>query len=287
MKKIQVGFLMSYDYELLKKAIPPVYAAADSVFIALDENYRTWSGGKILVDPEFFKWLEEIDVDQKITIYKDNFYVPELTAMENEVRERKMLAQKMGKGNWLIQVDCDEYFLNFEEFVNDLRKYDKFLDNPEDKPVQIAAFLLVLYKYVDNGILYVEKVRRQMMATNFPDYKVGRNTKQRIIYTQNLLLHESVSRSEEEIITKFRNWGHREETNPDQFLEKWRAVNSKNFSEYQDFFYLEPEKWKKLAFVKGNSVEQISSNLDYKTLIPSDFYIYKKNFGQWFKSHFK
>ncbi|MDT0687086.1 hypothetical protein [Autumnicola psychrophila] len=287
MKKIQVGFLMSYDYELLKKAIPPVYAAADSVFIALDENYRTWSGGKITVDPEFFKWLEEIDVDQKITIYKDNFYVPELTPMQNEVRERKMLAQKMGDKNWLIQLDSDEYFLNFKKFVRDLHKYDHFLNKPEDNPVQIAAFLLVLYKHVDGGILYVDNVQRLMVATNFPDYKVGRNTKERVIYTKNILLHECVSRSEEEVLTKLRNWGHREETNPDQFLEKWRAVNSKNFSEYQDFFYLEPEKWKKLAFVNGNSIEEINSNLDSTALIPSDWYIRKKNFGQWFKFLFK
>lgn len=283
MKKIQVGFLMSYDYEMLKKAIPPVYSAADSIFIGLDEKNYTWSGEKIEIDPAFFDWLHKIDVDQKITIYRNNFYVPELTAMKNEVRERKMLALEMGLGNWIIQVDCDEYFLNFEGFVSDLRKYDHLLNDPEDRPVQIAAFLLVLYKYVDGGILYVDKVRRQMMATNYPEYKVGRNTKQRVIYTKNLLLHESVSRSEEEIITKFRNWGHREETNLEKFLEKWRVVNSENFTEYQNFFYLEPEKWKNLNFVKGNSMEEINSNLDYEEFMPSYRYIWKKNFGQWLK----
>lgn len=38
MKEIQVGFLMSYDYELLKISIPLVYEEADHITIALDKN---------------------------------------------------------------------------------------------------------------------------------------------------------------------------------------------------------------------------------------------------------
>ena len=38
MKKIQVGFLLSYDYEKLKNSIPPVYNSADAIFIAIDKK---------------------------------------------------------------------------------------------------------------------------------------------------------------------------------------------------------------------------------------------------------
>ena len=54
MKKIHVGFLLSYDYEKLKSSIPPVYNSADSIFIAIDKDYRTWSGQKFKVDDSFF-----------------------------------------------------------------------------------------------------------------------------------------------------------------------------------------------------------------------------------------
>ena len=54
MRQIQVGFLMSYDYELLKNSIPLVYADADSITIALDENQRTWSGHRFEVDRYIF-----------------------------------------------------------------------------------------------------------------------------------------------------------------------------------------------------------------------------------------
>src|SRR5690554_1825732 len=96
MKKIQVGFLLSYDYENLKKAIPPVYEDADDIFIAEDLEHRTWSGEKFEVSPSFYDWLQDIDTEKKIQIYKDNFYLPELSASENDTRERTMLSEKMG-----------------------------------------------------------------------------------------------------------------------------------------------------------------------------------------------
>ena len=84
MKKIQVGFLLSYDYEKLKNSIPPVYKSADAIFIAIDKDYRTWSGQKFEVDNTFFDWLKNFDVDNKITLYRDDFYVADLSAIEND-----------------------------------------------------------------------------------------------------------------------------------------------------------------------------------------------------------
>jgi hypothetical protein len=139
MKKIQVGFLMSYDYDKLKKSIPPVYKGADAIFIAIDKEYRTWSGKKFEVEERFFDWLKEIDVDNKITLYRDDFYMPELSAIENDNRERHMLSLKMGVGNWLVQVDADEIFINFEKFIKELRKRDKYLDDPKKTPIQIFS----------------------------------------------------------------------------------------------------------------------------------------------------
>ena len=145
MKKIHIGFLLSYDYEKLKNSIPPVYEEADKIFIAVDHENRTWSGQKYYIDESFFTWLKKFDKDNKIEIYKDDFYVPEISAIENDNRERHMLSLKMGIGNWLIQIDSDEYFLDFKKFVKELRTYDYYLDNPEKDQIQIAAFLINMY----------------------------------------------------------------------------------------------------------------------------------------------
>lgn len=283
MKKIQVGFLMSYDYKLLKNSIPRVYHDADSIVVALDKNLRTWSGGKFEIEDSFFLWLKSIDTENKISIYKEDFYDPELNAMENEVKERKMLASKMGIGNWIIQLDSDEYFVDFKKFTEELRLRNKYLDNPEDNQIQIAGYYINLYKYTDDGILYVSKPRNQKFATNYPDYKTGRNTKQQVIYIPSIVIHECLSRTEAEIRTKFTNWGHSHQVDIEKFLEKWRKVNLSNYNEFEDFFYLEPEIWKKLNYVKGNTINEISENLNYKNLMPSKIFIAGKNFGQWFK----
>ena len=287
MKKIHVGFLFSYEYEKLKISIPLVYNDADAIFLAVDEKFRTWSGEIFEVDDQFFEWIKTFDTQNKITIYRDNFYVPELSAIENDNRERHMLSLKMGIGNWLIQVDSDEYFLDFKKFVKDLRKYDSFLDNPEKNRIQIAAFLINMFKYTDDGLLYVDKVTRGLMATNYPDYKVARNTRQRIIYTPNVLWHETLSRTSEEIEYKFKNWGHNDEVNVDAFMQKWKLVNKSNYKEMRGFFYIEPEKWNRLEFVSGNTINEIIKNFNGEKLVPSSFYIWKKSFGQWFKHLFK
>ncbi|MFH6946275.1 hypothetical protein [Flavobacterium sp. FlaQc-50] len=287
MKRIQVGFLVSYDYELLKNAIPQVYKESDSIFLAIDKDRKTWKGESFTVEDSFFQWIKSVDVDSKIQIVEDNFYRPELTSMECEVRERKILAEKMGIGNWLIQLDADEYFLDFKEFVSFLRSKNHYLDNPEKQQVQISPFLINMYKWVENGVLYVEKPTKIMVATNYPSYRVGRQTRKRIIYYKGAVLHECLSRTKEELQMKFNNWGHDTDINKNEFLEKWEAVNESNYKEMRNFFYMEPEKWKKLAFVKGTTFKEIEQNLDFLNVLPTFSYISKKNFGQWFKHLFK
>jgi len=287
MKKIHVGFLLSYDYIKLKNSIPPVYADADRIFIAVDQLNRTWSGAQFEVDPAFYDWLKEIDTDNKITLYKDDFYVPHLSAIENDNRERHLLSVKMGIGNWLVQVDSDEYFLDFKKFVSDLRKHDHLLDDPEKNKVQFACFLINMFKYTDGGMLYVKVPTRGLMATTYPNYRVARNTRQRIIYTNNVLWHESLARTDKEIEFKLRNWGHNDEVNVDAFMDKWRSVNKSNYQSMRGFFYIQPEKWNELDFVEGNTIDEITKNFDGSNLLPSAFYIWKKNFGQWFKFLFK
>lgn len=287
-KKIHVGFLLSYDYEKLKNALPPVYKEADAIFIAEDKDYRTWSGRKFEVSPSFYEWLKEFDAENKIQIYKDDFYIPELLAIENDTRERTMLSEKMGVGNWLIQVDADEYFIDFKGFVKSLRKYDRYLDNPEKTPVQISGFLINMFKYTEEGLLYVNYPTRVLLATNNPFYTFARQTRKRIIYVDSLLMHECVSRTEEELILKFNNWGHKTDFNISEYIEKWKSVNKENYKEMTDFFYLEGNGWKTLDYINTKNLEEIKIQLNNRPdLHPSSWFLFRKNIGQYFKHLFK
>ncbi|MEO8253098.1 MAG: hypothetical protein ABI554_01830 [Flavobacterium sp.] len=283
MKKIHVGFLLSYDYEKLKQSIPPVYHTADKIFIAEDSNKKTWSGNVFEVDDSFYQWLKEFDVDNKIEFYRDNFYIPELSAIENDTRERHLLSLKMGIGNWLIQVDSDEYFVDFKRFVANLRKYDHLLDNPEINKVQFACFWLVIYKYTEDGILYVNKPMKSVFATNFPNYKCARRTNERTIYFDNLVLHESIARTEEQLRYKLKNWGHSNEVDKN-FLKKWMMIDETNYDQFEDFYYIEPKRWKKLDYLPTTKIKEIKKIIETKSkLTISKSYLISKNFGQWFK----
>ncbi len=283
MKNIHVGFLLSYDYELLKMSIPPVYETADRIFLAKDKESRTWNGQKFSIDEAFYSWLKEFDVHNKIEIYEDDFYLPGLTTIENDTRERTMLSQRMGIGNWLIQVDSDEYFIDFKKFVSDLRKYDCYLDNPENNKIQIFAFWLIIYKYTQNGILYVDKPMKAAFATNYPNYECARRTNERAIYIDSLVLHESVARSESELRFKLENWGHNKEVNGG-FLDKWIKVDENNYKDFDDFYYVEPKRWKKLAYFPSKDINAIQTIVEKsKELKITKGKLFLKNFGQWFK----
>jgi hypothetical protein len=224
-------------------------------------------------------------IRDKVVLFEEKFYIENLSTMECEVRERKLLSVAMGVGNWLIQLDADEYFLDFKKFVSDLREYDSFLTTSKQQ-IQISAYLVNIYKFVEDGFLYVDEPTRCVVATNLPNYKVGRNTRKRIIYTKNLIFHETLSRSEKELEFKFKNWGHNAEINP-YFLEKWKSATKNNYKDLKDLFYLEPHKWKKLGYCKGNTIDELINNFPINDFAPGTFFLIKKNFGQWFKFLFK
>lgn len=283
MKKIHVGFLLSYDYEKLKLSIPPVYKAADRIFIAEDSNKRTWSGNEFVVDNSFYEWLKGFDVDNKIEFYRDNFYIPELSAIENDTRERHLLSLIMGIGNWLIQVDSDEYFIDFESFVEKLRKYDSYLNDPKNNRILIAGFHINIYKYLEDSMLYVNEATKFYAATNYPNYKLAKNTKERIIYLDSYVLHEGLSRTEEELEYKLNNWGHKEDVNP-TFLAKWKMANKDNYKDIKDVFYMNPVTWKSLSIFNSKKKSDFNNMLlEDNGIKKSKVWLFFKNFGQWFK----
>lgn len=283
MKKIHTGFLVSYDYEKLKTSIPAVYHDSDQIFLAIDHKYRTWTGSEFTIDDTFFSWLEAFDTDKKIILYKDDFYIPELSPIDNDTRERTMLGKKMGIGNWLIQIDADEVFINFSDFVRRLRKYDRFLEQPEKHKIQVSGFLINIYKYLDNGFLYINDATKFLVATNYPNYKRARNTRERVVYVGCYALHETLSRTEEELLFKISNWGHKEEVN-ETFLHKWIAANESNYHEMKDLFYLNPKDWKSLAYFPSQDLNEFKYEiLKNPQLKKTGFWLWKKNFGQWFK----
>jgi hypothetical protein len=125
MLDFKIGVLVTYDFELLKNSLPYYYEYADTISLAIDSERKTWSGGKFDIPASFFLCIKEFDTKNKISIYEDVFFIPGLSTIACDSRERTLLGKFMGNGGWHIQIDSDEYFLDFPKFLAQLRKIEK------------------------------------------------------------------------------------------------------------------------------------------------------------------
>lgn len=261
MSTIKVGYLVSYDYEFLKNSLPCVYNYADEIFLAVDQERKTWSGESFLIQPDFWEWIEKFDSMKKITIYEDRFYVPTLSPMECDTRERNMLAKRMGDCDWYVQIDSDEYFIDFSSFAEKLRRY-----STKDFTT-VACRVATLFKRLSNGYLVItESTETLNFATNNPIYNAARNntTGNRYIYWNDLVLHQSWARTPEDIYMKLNNWSHKDDFNVQSFFKLWSAVDESNFYALRDFHPLTPTLWPKLKYIEGNLSDILTKENKFK-----------------------
>jgi hypothetical protein len=275
MALIKVGFLVSYDWHLLHNALPLVYAEADVMYLALDKKRLTWAGNPFSFDEKaFYAMLEHIDTEHKIKVYEDDFFVETLSPMQCEVRERNLLAKQMGEGGWHIQLDADEYFLNFKGFVSYLKKL-----NIAQKEINICAALLNLFKKTDTGILYIAHQNLDLIqiATNKPYYEYGRKNGYFNHVSPFFLLHDTWARSEEEIKQKITNWGHKNDFDTEKYFLFWKSLDENNYQEAKDFHPISPAIWQALKFVEGQGIAQVIEKFTNKSFPLSKFELFLKN----------
>lgn len=255
---IKVGFCVAYDWSLLQNSLPLIYEHSDRICISLDKDRISWTGNSFEFDEVGFKNLiQSIDVDKKIEIYEDDFHLPELGPMKNEVRQREMMAEFLGKNDgWQLQLDSDEYFLNFKGFVSYLKKLQpKRLTN-------VCCPLIILYKRIDEGFLVVDpsefkKIEFIQIASKTPHFEHGRRNGYFNHYTDFCILHQSWARTKEEVWQKLNNWGHRYDADIQEYFDLWNKANINNYREYINFNQVAPEAWPRLALLPLKSTQTV------------------------------
>lgn len=260
MNNIKVGYLISYDYEYLKMSLPRIYDHVQEIVFAVDIDRKTWSGQDYIINDDFWKWVKDVDIDHKIRIYEDHFYVPGLTPMDCDTRERNMLSAEMGECDWYVQIDSDEYFLDFGSFIKKLK------DFKTNEPTTILLRVATLFKQLSSGYLVIgESFETLSFATNNPVYDLARNNTSgnKNVYWPDLVLHQSWARTEEEILQKLNNWSHKNDFNTESLFKLWNAVDEHNYYCLRDFHPLVPSIWPELTLIDG-TIPQILDSL--KTL---------------------
>lgn len=228
------------------------------ICIAIDKDRISWTGNPYDFDEEGFRALiREVDVDKKIQIFEEDFHLPELKPMENEVRQRNMIAEFMGKDSgWHLQIDSDEYFMNFKGFVAYLKQF-----KPR-RNLNVCCPWITLYKQIDEGFLMVKPERFAQVefipiATNAPNYEHGRRNGYFNHFTDFAILHQSWARSKDEVWQKLNNWGHRYDSDVSTHFKLWDEASSDNYSLYKNFNLTTPEIWPSLALLPVEDNESI------------------------------
>jgi len=259
MLPVKVGFCIAYDWEMLRYSIPLVYKHANSICLSLDANRVSWAGEKFdFNSSQFQSFISEIDTEKKISVLEEDFYNLGLSPMQNEVGQRNRMADFLGKGGWHIQLDCDEYFTNFELFVRFLAEARVI----RSERTNICCGLITIFKKVSNGFLIVDRrekcrIETIAVATTKPLYEYGRRNGYFNYHTAFNILHQSWARSEEDILIKVKNWGHKNDFDIDQFIAFWKSLNSQNFDTVRNFHPIDPGQWPALKFVEARSIENL------------------------------
>jgi hypothetical protein len=257
-KMIKVAFCVAYDWYYLKYSLPLVYKSADMICLAIDKDRTSWAGNPYPFDEQgFTELVRKIDVDKKIKIYEDCFSLPHLAPMQNEVRQRNLMADFMGRDSgWHIQLDTDEYFVNFDKFVHFLKQ------KSYRRPINICCPWIVLYKQIPEGFLYVnnrvfKNIEFVPVATNKPNYQFGRGNGYFNIRTDYVILHQSWARSEEEVYQKLSNWGHKNDGDINAYYNLWKSANINTYKNFRNFNMINPTAWPELALIPASESQDI------------------------------
>ena len=172
-----------------------------------------------------------------------------------------MLAQHMGEGGWHLQIDADEYFVDFENLVEFLRR----LDEKASHINCVSMHVLTLYKKLPAGYLAVKNGGTLQFATTRPQYSLARMIEHpvNILYPQKVV-HDSWARTEQDLWTKLKNWGHNSDFNIDEYFRFWKWINEENYIHVQDFHPLAPKVWHELDYIEALNIPDLLRRLKVK-----------------------
>jgi hypothetical protein len=254
---IKVGFCVAYDWQLLKTSLPLVYSCADRICLSLDKDRVSWAGVSFPFDEEaFFSFIAEFDKNKKIAVYEDDFHQASLSPMQNEVRQRNRMAAFLGEGGWHIQLDADEYVIDFNGLVRHLQTLTM------KRPTNINCIFYNLFKKVSGGYLLIMEEKDSSnaffpVATQKPVYEYGRRNGNFNYKSTFGIIHQTWARTDGEIRQKISNWGHKEDFDVDRYFQFWKGITIENYRDIRNFHPIRPESWRELKFVPGENPEQV------------------------------
>lgn len=239
--------LVAYDYRYAYSSIRSYYDIADEIIVGVDIDRLTYMKRPFHFDMgEFQQFVSQIDREGKIRVVEQDFHVAD-HPMGNEVRERQILSKECKPGNWVVQIDVDEVFLNGPEFKAWLTA-----NNPQQN--NVFGRWIAVFKCFGNQVLIIdppgEPVPVATMTRN--EYTSGRLTPQPGVMSPLQMLHFSWGRTPEELAQKLTNWSHAKDFNLQAFFDMWQSVTLENYQQFKNFHPLHGPAWQSLKLATLN-----------------------------------
>jgi hypothetical protein len=235
---------IAYDHRYAYGAIARVYDISDEIVLGLDRDRISWSGKPFDFDRELFlAQVRRIDPKGKVRLVEDNFHTED-DPMANDTRERNLLSSACADGNWIIQIDSDEYLLNPADFKAWLARADPACD------VQ-AQWITVFKSFGDQCLVTHEPQHQVHVGTRLKNsYQYCRKTGRPAALSNLQIMHYSWGRSRHELEQKVTNWSHSRDFDTGKFLRLWDSVTLENYRDFQNFHPLHGPLWTRLSLIQ-------------------------------------
>jgi len=246
---VSVVMVLAYDWELGIEALRRCYPIADEILVGLDADRISWAGRPYpFKEKAFRRAIRSVDPQGKIRVLEQNFHAQGGPAV-NETHERNALSLACRPGNWVLQIDADEWMMNPLEF----RRWLAGLRVERE----LMARWCIVYKVIGRTALVVDTDRDWtcMGGGRRGAHWQRRETGSWRVRSPLALLHFSWGLSEPELRRKLSNWGHSHEIDVPAALKAWRSVTLKNYRGFKNFHPLEPTLWPGLKAVPLDRLE--------------------------------
>ncbi len=241
---LSVIMLVAYDYRYAYNALQRVYGLADEIILGLDEDRISWSQRPFsFARDEFGERIRRMDPLGKIRIEEGNFHGG-THPLANETSERNLLSRLCRPGNWILQIDSDEYVLNPAQFLAWLPS--AALDRDFK-----ARWITVFKSFGDQCLVVQEPAETIEVGTRARgDYVYGRRTRVPADGSPLQLLHHSWGRTRDELEQKLLNWGHSRDFDVARFLAFWDGITLDNYRAARNFHPLHGPLWGRLGLIQ-------------------------------------
>lgn len=254
---ISIGFLVAYDYGFLEQSLPYVYGHTDHIILCMDKSRLSLTGQPYFFDEGFKDQIRQFDTDRKIIWLEKDFYAAGSSPQQVVMRMRNEMLRCMPPSDWYIQLDTDEYFLDFGGFRQWLEQTGK---RPVPTMVQVAW--KTMFKQLGKGFLMIGGRKESIgVAINIPvntgERQHEQAAREEAPFT---LLHQSWARGEREIRQKIANWSHARDFDGEAFFRTWQQCGSGNYRFYRNFHPIHGPNWEYLEWVEAAGINELLSH---------------------------